>query len=398
VTRAGEADARTSRDILHVDLDAFYASVERKRRPELAGRPLIVGGDGRRGVVLSCSYEARAFGVRNGMPSARAKRLCRGAVFVPPDFSEYTAASKIFRTLLKSFTPHVETISLDEAFIDVTGAHRLYGTNAEIAARIRTHVRDELGLVCSVGGGPTKLVSKVASRACKPDGVLIVTDPIAFLHPLPIEDLWGVGQKTADVLRSLGAHTIGDVAHLPKTVLTGSLGPASAGHLHAVAWGRDPSPVVSNRGDNKSVGAEETFPYDLDDEDAIGAELLRLADRVASRLVKAKQSTRTITVKIRVADFTTYTRSRTLKTPTDDVWTIFATAHEAYTAFRRGRRTLRLLGVSASNIASGEITEQLSLEGSPAYAEAEHALARVRDRFGSDALRLARLVKPPESD
>src|SRR4029077_13597507 len=167
------------------------------RRTELAGRPLVVGGDGRRGGVLSCSYEARAFGVRNGMPSARAKRLCNGAVFVPPDFEAYTAASKIFRRLLKSFTPRVETISLDEAFCDVTGAHRLYGTNEEIAAAIRARVREELDLVCSVGGGPTKLVAKVASRACKPYGVLIVDDPVAFLHPLPIEDLWGVGQKTA---------------------------------------------------------------------------------------------------------------------------------------------------------------------------------------------------------
>ncbi len=384
-----------TRDILHVDLDAFYASVERKRRPELTGRPLIVGGDGRRGVVLSCSYEARAFGVRNGIPSARAKRLCKDAVFVPPDFSEYTAASKIFRRLLKSFTPRVETISLDEAFCDVSGAHRLYGTNHDIASAIRARVKEELGLVCSVGGGPTKLVAKVASRKSKPDGVLIVTDPLAFLHPLAIEDLWGVGQKTADVLRSLGAKTIGDVASMPVSVLKTAFGPAGAAHLHAVSSGRDPSPVVSSRGENKTVGAEETFPYDLDDEDAIGAELLRLADRVSSRLVKASLHARTITVKIRVADFTTFTRSRTLKAPTDDVWTVFATAREAYTAFRRGRRTLRLLGISASNLEAGEVSEQLSLQGSPPYAEAEHALAAVRERFGSDAVRLARLVDRP---
>lgn len=384
-----------SHDILHVDLDAFYASVEAKRRPDLAGRPLIVGGDGRRGVVLSCSYEARAFGVRNGMPSARAKRLCRTAVFVPPDFEPYTAASKVFRRLLKSFTPRVETISLDEAFCDVTGAHRLYGTNEEIAAQIRARVREELDLICSVGGGPTKLVAKVASRACKPDGALVVTDPIAFLHPLPIEDLWGVGQKTADVLRALGARTIGDVANLPNAVLKSALGPASAGHLHAVAWGRDPSPVTSRRADAKSVGAEETFPYDLDDEDAIGAELLRLSDRIASRLVKASVRGRTITVKIRVADFSTFTRSKTIPRATDDLWTIFATAVEAYRGFRRGRRALRLLGVSATNLEEGETSEQLSFDGSPPYAEAEQALARVRDRFGSDALRLARLVEPP---
>jgi DNA polymerase IV len=383
------------RDILHVDLDAFYASVERKRRPELEGCPVIVGGDGRRGVVLSCSYEARAHGVRNGIPSMRAKRLCPNAVFVPPDFEQYTSASKIFRTILKSFTPRVETISLDEAFCDVSGAHRLYGANEEIAEQIRALVRDELGLVCSVGGGPTKLVAKVASRKCKPDGVLVVDDPVAFLHPLQIEELWGVGEATATVLRSLGATTIGDLAHLPKAVLRSAVGDASASHLRAVSWGIDPSPV-SDRGRAKSVGAEETFSRDLDDEDEIGAELLRLSDRVASRLVSGSLRTRTVTVKIRLADFSTFTRSKTLPRATNDVWTVFGAARQAYEAFRRGRRTVRLLGVTGSNIEKGEAAEQLSFEATPAYAEAEAALSRVRDRFGRDAVRLARLVKPPK--
>ena len=337
-------------DILHVDLDCFYVSVERQKDPSLNGRPVIVGGDGVRGVVLSCSYEARAKGVRNGEPSIRAKRLCRDAVFVSPDFESYSAASKGFREVLNSFTPRVETISLDEAFCDVTGAHTLLGTSEEIAHALRARVADELGLSASVGGGPTKLVAKVASRTCKPDGVLLVDDPVSFLHPLPIEELWGVGDTTAGVLRGMGIATIGDLASFPKSVLRDRVGPASAGHLHAVAWGIDPSPV-HGRGSAKSVGAEETFSSDLDDEDALAGELLRLADRVASRLMDAGVRARTITVKIRTADFNTYTRSATLRVPTADAWTIFQTARDAFQAFRRGRRTIRLLGVTGSGLA-----------------------------------------------
>jgi DNA polymerase-4 len=384
-------------DVLHVDLDAFYASVERRRKPALKGVPVVVGGDGNRGVVLSCSYEARARGVRNGMPSARAKRLCPAAVFVAPSFEDYTAASKRFRVLLETFTPKVEPISLDEAFCDVSGAHRLYGSSEHIAGLIRSRVRDELDLVCSVGGGPTKLVAKIASRACKPDGVEVVTDPVAFLHPLPVSDLWGVGEVTASALRSVGIATIGDLAHTPRAVLRGAVGEAGAVHLSAVAWGRDPSPVEP-RAEAKSVGAEETFGHDLDDEDVIGAELLRLADRVASRLVRAKLRARTITVKIRLSDFDTHTRSTTLRDVTNDVWTIFRTARDSYERFRRGRRAVRLLGVSASALEDGPVPEQLTFERRPRFAEAEEAMSRVRKRFGSEALRLARLLKARGSD
>jgi DNA polymerase-4 len=381
-------------DVLHVDLDAFYVSVERRKASELRGVPVIVGGDGGRGVVLSCSYEARSKGVRNGMPSARAKRLCREAVFVPPDFEAYTTASKHFRALLEGFTPRVEPISLDEAFCDVSGAHRLYGASEELAESIRARVREELDLVCSVGGGPTKLVAKIASRACKPDGVLVVEDPVAFLHPLPVEDLWGVGEVTAGVLRRMGVSTIGELAHTPESVLRPMVGQAAAAHLHAVAWGRDPSPVEP-RADSKSVGAEETFAHDLDAEEAIGAELLRLADRVASRLVRAGFRARTITLKIRLADFDTHTRSSTLRTPTSDVWTIFRTAEAAYGRFRRGRRSIRLLGISGSGLVAGPVAEQLTLERRPALAEAEAALERVRGRFGRSALRMARHLEEP---
>lgn len=382
-------------DILHVDLDCFYVSVERRRDPALIGRPVVVGGAGGRGVVLSCSYEARAKGVRNGMPSARARRLCREAVFVAPEFESYSEASKAFRKLLGAFTPHVQTISLDEAFCDVSGAHLLFGSSEDIAHAIRARVSEQLDLVCSVGGGPTKLVAKVASRVCKPDGALIVDDPVAFLHPLPIEELWGVGDATAGVLRGLGIATIADLAHMPRSVLREAVGDAAASHLHTVAWGIDPSPVAQ-RGDNKSVGAEETFETDIDDEDAIAAELLRLSDRVASRLVDAGMRARTITVKIRTADFNTYTRSQTIRVPTSDAWTIFQTACSAYRAFRRGRRSLRLLGVTGSGLVEGEVPEQLTLEPKPKYAQAEYALSSVRKRFGKGALRFARLLDPGE--
>lgn len=379
-------------DILHVDLDCFYVSVERRRDPALIGLPVVVGGAGGRGVVLSCSYEARAQGVRNGMPSVRAKRLCPDAVFVSPEFSSYAESSKRFRTILDSFTPKVQTISLDEAFCDVSGAHLLLGSSSEIAHAIRARTSDELGLSASVGGGPSKLVAKVASRACKPDGVLLVDDPVAFLHPLPIEELWGVGEATATTLRSIGIRTIGDLAQMPRAALRGAVGVASAGHLHTVAWGIDPSPVEGHE-PSKSVGAEETFERDLDDEDALAAELLRLCDRVASRLVDAQMRARTITVKIRTADFNTYTRSATIRVPTSDVWTIFHTARGAYDAFRRGRRSIRLLGVTGSGLIEGPLPQQLTLEPQPPYAEAEAALSKVRKRFGRASVGLAKLLK-----
>lgn len=384
-------------DILHVDLDAFYVSVERQRDQSLVGIPVIVGGSGDRGVVLSCSYEARARGVRNGMPSVRARRLCAEAVFVPPRFEEYANASKRFRELLETFTPTVEPISLDEAFCDVSGAHRLYGTTLEVAEAIRSRVRDALGLVCSVGAGDTKLVAKIASRACKPDGVLAIDDAAGFLHPRPVSDLWGVGAVTTDVLRGLGISTIGELAHTPESVLRARVGTAAAVHLAAVAWGKDPSPV-SPRDDAKSVGAEETFASDIDDEDSLGGELLRLSDRVASRLVSSKLRARTITLKIRLADFETHTRSTTLRTPTNDVWTIFRTAEDAYRRFRRGRRAVRLLGVSASGLVEGAVSEQLTFERRAAYGDAEAAVERVRGKFGRQSVRMARLLPKQDAD
>jgi DNA polymerase-4 len=384
-------------DILHVDLDCFYVAVERRKDPGLNGKPVIVGGAGGRGVVLSCSYEARAKGVRNGMPGMRAKRLCPGAIYVAPDFASYSEASKGFREILDAFTPKVQPISLDEAFCDVSGAHLLLGSSETIANEIRRRVQSELGIIASVGGGPSKLVAKVASRTCKPDGILLVADPIAFLHPLPVEELWGVGDITGAKLRSIGIATVRDLAEMPASVLRTALGEASARHLRALSRGRDPSPV-EDRERSKSVGAEETFATDIDDEDAIAAELLRLSDRIASRLTDAGYRARTITVKIRTADFDTFTRSVTIGVPTSDAWTIFQTARQAYGHYRRGRRSLRLLGVTGSGIVTGEIAEQLTLEPKPRYAEAEQALSSVRKKFGRSSLRFAKLLKPDKRD
>jgi len=381
-------------DILHVDLDAFYASVERARRPETRGRPLIVGGAGTRGVVLSCSYEARESGVRNGMPSMRARRLCPDAIFVPPDFSAYRETSEGFRAVLDVFTPVVEPISLDEAFCDVGGAHLLWGTTVEIGCKIRERVRDEVGLACSVGGGATKLVAKVASRRCKPDGLLVVDDPIAFLHPLPVSELWGVGGVTATALQRLGIRTVGELAATPLATLRREIGSSAGAHLHRLARGEDPSPVVTDH-QARSVGAEETFSEDIGDPERMGAELLRLSDRVAGRLVASGFTARTITVKIRSATFETHTRSTTLRTPTSDVWTIHRAATEAFGRFRRGRQPIRLLGVQATGLRSGEVAQQLTFDRTADYASAERALHEVRGRFGRGAVQLGRLIDPP---
>lgn len=382
-------------DILHVDLDAFYASVELRRRPELAGTPLVVGGDGPRGVVLSCSYEARAAGVRNGMPSMRAKRLCPRAVFVPPDFRAYREASRAFREVLDAVTPVVEPVSLDEAFCDVSGAHRLYGSTADIAVSVRERVAARTGITCSVGAGPSKIVAKMASRACKPDGMLVVADVEAFLHPLDVAALWGVGAATAQALYAVGLRTVGDVAAAPRWLLDRAVGEASGEHLSSIANGIDRSPVTTGVA-AKSVGAEETFAKDLSSDDAIHREILRLADRVASRLVAGGLTARTITLKLRYATFETKTRSKTLGTATDDVWTINATARDAYASVRRGRRPVRLVGVTATGLVRGPAPEQLTLEPRPRYAEAGRAITRARERFGSGAVTFGALLPTPD--
>src|SRR5438477_6590995 len=304
--------------VLHVDMDAFYASVEVRRRPELSGKPVIVGGAGPRGVVSSASYEARRFGVRSAMPGARARRLCPQAVFLPPDFTEYTHASRAVMAIFRDVTPLVEPLSMDEAFLDVAGAVRLLGRPVEIAALIRRRVAAEQRLTCSVGVAPTKFVAKLASTRAKPDGLAVVPAGrvLDYLHPLPVGALWGVGERSAETLQRLGLTTVRDLAEAPLSMLRGALGEAAATHLHELAWGRDPRRVVAEHAD-KSIGAEITFDEDVADPAVVRRALLALAGKAAIRLRHSGQGGRTVVLKVRLADFRTLNRSRTLNTPTD---------------------------------------------------------------------------------
>src|SRR3954470_14545714 len=304
--------------ILHVDMDAFYASVELRSRPELVGTPVIVGGLGGRSVVLSATYEARAFGVHSAMPMMRARRLCPQATVIPPTHGLYDESSRGVMEVFRSITPLVEPLSLDEAFLDVAGAQRRLGSARQIGELIRARVEDEQGITCSVGVAPTKFVAKLASARAKPDGLIVVPrdDVIAFLHPLPVGVLWGVGDKTEEALTRLGLRTIGDIAHTAVATLQRALGPAAGAHLSALAWGRDERSVVPHEPD-KSIGAEETFSRDVDDPAVIHRELLRLSERTAARLRATGNVGRTVALRVRFADFTTITRSKTLREPTD---------------------------------------------------------------------------------
>lgn len=393
VRSASVTHPRPAEPMLHVDLDAFYASVEVLKDPSLAGRPVVVGGAGSRGVVMSASYEARAFGIRNAMPAVRARRLCPDAVFVPPDFESYKAHSNRFREILLAVTPLVEPISLDEAFLDVTGAVLLFGQPAEIAEKIRREVHEGVGVRCSIGVGPSKLVAKLASKQAKPDGLVVVRlDEVpAFLEPLPVRTLWGVGEKTTETLGRLGVRTVGDLARTPVTVLGRLLGDQHARDLHDLALGVDDRPVVPYE-PPKSVSHEETFDADLDAEEDLLREVLALAHRVAARLREDGYRTRTVTLKVRLANFTTLTRSRTLPAPTDVGADLYEVAAELYRGLPGARRRVRLLGVAATGLVpAGE--EQLALLRGERRGDVERALDRIERRFGRGAAMPATLLE-----
>ena len=383
--------------VLHVDMDAFYASVSLLERPELRGTPVIVGGSGSRGVVLSATYEARVFGVHSAMPMMRARRLCPQATVVAPDHAAYARVSSGVMEVFRAITPLVEPISLDEAFLDVSGAARRLGGPTRIGEQIRATVEDEQGITCSVGIASTKFVAKLASARCKPDGLLVVPadEVVAFLHPLPVGALWGVGGKTEETLHRLGLHTVGDLAATPLSTLQRALGPAAGAHLAALAWGRDERRVVPHEPD-KSIGAEETFPTDVDDPAVIARELLRLSERTAARLRASGQVGRTVSIKIRFADFTTLTRARTLPEATDVGRTVYATALALYEALGLQRARLRLVGVRVEGISdAAEQPHQLLLgERETGWREAERAVDRAARRFGAGAVRPAALVDP----
>jgi DNA polymerase IV len=387
--------------VLHIDMDAFYASVELRDRQDLATRPVIVAHTAGRGVVLSANYPARRFGVRSAMPASRAQRLCPQAVFIPPRHGIYSAVSKEVMAIFKAVTPIVEPLSLDEAFLDVSGAIRRLGPPAVIGATIRRQVHDQLGITCSVGIATTKFVAKLASVHCKPDGLLVVpaAGVLEFLHPLPVSALWGVGNRTGQVLARLGLHTVGDLARAPVPTLEREIGPASAAHLHALAWGRDDR-AVSTGVAEKSIGAEETFATDICDPVVIRRELLRLAGRTARSLRASGLVAKTISVKLRRADFRTFTRSRTLRDPTDVTQQIYAVACELYEASGLADGVLlRLVGVRAAGLQpAAEAGTQLALGERPvAWRQAESAMDQIARRFGSGALRPGTLVRPGET-
>jgi DNA polymerase IV len=388
--------------ILHIDMDAFYASVEIRDRPQIAARPVIVGHTGGRGVVLSANYIARAFGVRSAMPVSRAQRLCPHALFLPPQHGLYGAVSREVMAIFKAVTPEVEPLSLDEAFLDVAGAVRRVGSPAEIGRFIRRQVRDQLGITCSVGVATTKFVAKLASVHCKPDGLLVIPagGVLDFLHPLPVSALWGVGQRTGAVLARLGLRTVADLAHAPVSTLERELGKATAAHLAALAWGRDERRVETGPQD-KSIGAEETFGTDISDPVQIRRELLRLSGRTARGLRSSGYVARTIAVKLRRADFKTITRSRTLTEPTDVAQKIYTTACELYAASGLADGVLlRLVGVRVSGLSPAlQAGTQLALgERADAWREAEGAMDKITSRFGSGALRPGSLVAPSQGE
>jgi len=380
-----------SRTILHVDLDAFFAAVEQRDRPELRGKPVIVGGDPRgRGVVSASSYEARAFGVHSAMSLAEAVRRCPHGVFLPVDGRRYQIASRDVMAVLRRFTPQVEPISIDEAFLDVSGSTALFGDGETIARRIKEATREEVGLTVSVGVATTKLVAKIASDLRKPDGLVVVPpgDEESFLAPLPIARLWGVGEKTAAVLAEYGVKTIGDLAALPSDLVVRRFG-KHGGALVSRAHGMDDDPV--HEGDPaKSVGHEHTFDSDTSDPEIIERTLLGMADGVSGRLRSSGVRASTIAVKIRDSSFRTITRQRTLPEPTDLTEPIFRAAIELARPEVRGIR-VRLLGVTASNL--GE-REQLALfaDEEPRRRAAIEAADTLRRRYGESAVTRGRLV------
>jgi DNA polymerase IV len=395
----GEADRL---GVLHADLDAFYASVEVLKDPSLRGRPLLVGGVGARGVVTSASYEARAYGCRNAMPMAQARRLCPQAVAIPPDFAGYRRWSAGVMRIFQGVTPMVEPLALDEAFLDVRGARALFGDAVQIARLLRARVREEVGLTLTVGVAANKFLAKLASTRGKPDGLLVVPADraIEFLHPLPVDALWGAGHATVKLLARYGLRTVGEVAATPSATLERALGPALGAHLHELAWGRDDRPVVPFEA-AKSVGSEETFASDIDDPERLAREVLRCCVRVGRRLREAGLAGRTVTLKLRFADFRTITRARTLPAATDTDAELHEVAGDLLARLRLGRVPVRLVGVAVSNLqqrAGAPVQLRLGPDR-PGWEEAVRAADAVRARFGEAAIDLASLAaeRPAEA-
>ena len=386
--------------ILHVDMDAFFASVEERDNPALKGKAVVVG-TGIRGVVSAANYEARKFGIHAAMPVGRAKRLAPHAIFVPPNMSRYSEVSSHIMEIFRSVTPLVEPLSLDEAFLDVTGAKRLLGDGREIAKQIRAKVEASEGITCSVGIATTKFIAKLASGRCKPNGMLeIASDRVLeFLHPLPVNAIWGVGPKTNEELQKLGLRTVADIANTPRQTLIRALGEAAGASLYELAWGRDYRDVEPGEVD-KSISAAETFDTDTEDQEIVLRELLRLTEKATYRMREKDFSARTISIKVRFADFKTITRSKTVPLAISATHEVFEVVKTLFLSLKLDRARIRLVGVSLDGLEDGiDASEQLILgEREKGWRQATAAIDKASARFGQGSVRPARLFDEFEED
>ncbi len=382
--------------ILHVDLDAFFVEAERLRDPGLLGRPVAVGGTGGRGVIASASYEARAHGVRSAQPTSIALRLCRDLIVVPPAHGRYGELSAAVFAIFRQFTPLVEGLSVDEAFLDVSGLRRHYSGPLEVATTLRAAIRARVGLPASVGVAASKFMAKLASEAAKPDGELHVPKEteLVFLHALPVEALWGVGPATLAGLQRLGVGTIGELAELPEATVVSSLGPTQGRHLLDLAHGIDPRPVTPDTG-AKSISVEETFDRDLEGIEVMTTALLAQAQRLSDRLHRSGLAARTVTLKVRFSDFSTITRSVTADGAVDSPRALFATATDLLGQVALDR-PVRLLGLGSSALELADEPRQLPIESDESWARIAEAVAEVRDRYGEHSVEPARLLKAPQ--
>ncbi|MDR6970295.1 DNA polymerase IV [Leifsonia shinshuensis] len=382
--------------ILHVDMDAFFASVELLERPDARGKPAIVGHAGGRGVVTSATYEARRYGVRSAMPMSQAIRLCPNAIILPPHYERYTEYSAKVMEIFHEVTPLVEPLSIDEAFLDVSGARRLLGSPRRIAELIRSRVQEETGLTCSVGVAATKFMAKLASGRAKPDGLLVIprSETLSFLRPLPVGALWGVGASTQSSLERMGLLTVADLADAPLHVLQKAVGDASGRRLHELANGRDPRRVVTESRE-KSIGHENTFGTDVGDLDVLRREFLRLSGRVGERLRTHGMVARTVSIKVRFADFRTITRSRTLAEPTNVGRRLFEEAWDVFDLLGLDVRQtpLRLIGVRAEQLLDAGGDAIALWDPDEEWRETERTLDAVSARFGRGAIGPASLVR-----
>ena len=385
--------------ILHVDMDAFYASVAEKDNPKLKGKAVVVGA-GRRGVVSSANYEARKFGIRAAMPVYKAKALAPHAIFISPDMARYEEVSSQVMKIFEEVTPLVEPISLDEAFLDVTGSKRLLGSGRQIADLIRRRVEEQEGITCSVGIAHNKFIAKIASNHCKPNGVLEI-DPekvLDFLHPLAAKEIWGVGPKTNEQLMKMGLLTVGDIANTPRSTLIRVLGQASGSSLYELAWGRDYRDVETEQVE-KSISASETFDLDLDSQEEILKEFLRLTERGVERMREKGYATNTISIKVRFSDFKTISRSKTVDLPITGTQEIFEVVKNLYLSLNLVRVLIRLVGISLDSLVEDEDVKQLTLgERATGWRQADKAIDRIKGRFGPGSLRPARLVEDHQDE